>query len=401
MPIADQSKWKLSVCALDGSFPSGSGQVFNAANKQFTYNINAGRQGQFAINIDNPRANYILSNDCLLKAYRRNRLGAYSLFMVGDIITAEESSQGDIGIVTVAAADPFWRLQHRLIPQSISLDSRGRGLGWSNGTIAADGITINFKDDVAQMIQDMVGEVNTVWYTGITGGILQTSYQSTVGPVYAAYAGDQIQQMCATLGGPDFELAPHEPSGTWPGVTIATLNLYTHLGSIAIPPAAIFQYGAGKKNVASYTRLLDKSNKANVVYSLPPGFPSVNALNDSLVGDFDGTSILNSGLYEYIVSMDTSSVVGSGSVTPLRQELVDETVSILSHARQQVTFVPTVNCNLDFGVDYNVGDIVGAQAYDITTKTWRFNGTARLYGVQFTIDDNDSESAALTLIPGG
>lgn len=391
MAINDQSKWRFNITALDGSTPPGAGWVLNTAAKQFTYNINSGKSTQFIMNIDNPRANYVLSNDCLLKVYRRNRLGNYDLLMVGDVISTEETGQGDIGVITVTATDPFWRLQHRAI--GMGVDARGRGVGWSDGTYAADGVTILKNVDMSQAIADLVQAAfwNAYAYTGIRIGTVQASTSNPIGPIYATMIGDIIQQITTTLGGPDFEIVPVEPSGAWPNTTIGQLNVWPHLGSLT--PTCIFDYGVGKHNVASYDRLVTKDGIANLIWSTPNGFPTSSAKGDSVLSATDNNSIMVRGQHEYILS-------GDNLASPaLRQELANETLAVLSPGRQQITFVPIVDCPSDFMVDYRVGDIVTARAN--VNGQFRFSGTARIYGVTFQINENDQETPALTLIPGG
>lgn len=387
------------ITAIDGSTPEGSGPVWNAGSKQYTYNINAGRQAQFTMNIDNPRANFILNNPCLMKMYRRNRNNVWNLMMVGDVISTEETGQGDVGGITVVGADPFWRLAHRVI--GVGIDSRGRGIGWSDGTIGADNVTVVTTKDLGTIIHDLLATLNA-WggtpyaYTGIQAGVREPSINNSIGPIYATIAADVIQQIVTTLGAPDIEMMPVEPTGAWPWTTIAQLNVWAHLGQANPIVPAVFEYGCGKHNVQSYDRLVNRDGMATNVYSLPQGYPSVSAIGDRIISAGDITAAVAEGIREYIVAADNL-------VSPaLRQELVNETLAVLKNPRQQITFVPVPGITQpDFMVDYHVGDVVAARAYDISTNTYRFNGTARLYGVTLQVDENDLETIALTLIPGG
>lgn len=355
----------------------------NASQKQYSYHLNAGRQAQFTINIDNPVANFLLNSDSLIKVYRQTKVSkTWELLMVGDTIHAEESGQGDLGLLTVVAADPWWRLQRRLI--GMDVNGIGQGVGFTAGS--PTGLV-----DIGAIIMFILGSLNTAFNTGISAGTYATSTTSYLGPVYAQNAGDIIQQLCNTLGGPDFAIIPNEPTGgAMPATTIGTLNVYNPLGSIF--NNTVFEYGTGQRNTATYDRILSKDGLANYLFSPPQGFPDVPALGDTMVSAIDLTSVGAIGLYEDIVQGDVIS-------QPLRQELCNEYLAIRGRARQQITFTPTVDCPLDYGVDYDTGDVVVARAF-VPGSGYRYNGYARIYGVDIAVDDNDAETPALTLIPG-
>lgn len=384
MAIADQSRWRYVVTDLAGNTTSGGGPVLNTSGKQFSYHLNSGKTAQFTVNIDNPRANFMLTNDCLLKVYRKTRAsGAWVRVMVGDIISADESGQGDSGLLTVVAADPWWRIQRRLL--GMGIDSIGRGTGYTDGTVSS-------MIDYSNLMADILNNLNAAFNTGVSlGTVTLCGASSYLGPLYAQNAGEIWQQLCSMLGGPSFEIVPLEPTGgAMPNTVIGTMNIAAALGQSR--PNTIFEYGTGKRNVATYDRVLSKDGLCNKAYSPPLGFPDVSAQGDSLVTGIDSTSINSIGLYEDLVQGDLTSI-------PLRQILANEYVTVRKYARQQITVTPTVDCPLDYTVDYNVGDIVPARAF--VNGAYRFNGTARIYGVDIAVDDNDAETPALVLIPGG
>lgn len=378
MAVTDQSRWRYVMTDMSGN-PKGF--AFNATGKQWGYHINAGRTAQFTINIDNPVANFILNNDSLMKVYRKTRTtNAWQLLMVGDTVQVEESAQGDVGLLTVVATDPWARLQARLI--GMAMNSIGQGTGFTDGTVTS-------LVDLGQILADILAYLNSVAYTGIEMGSLTGSTTSYIGPVYAQAVGDMFQQICNTLGGPNFEIVPVEPTGgAMPYTTIGVMNVTPTLGTYK--PNTIFDYGTGKFNVQSYDRILSKDGLANMVYSPPQGFPSLSAAGDGMITASDSTSINALGMYEAIADTDV--------ITPaLRQELCNETLAIRKQARQQITFTPTVDCPYDYGVDYDVGDIVVSRAY--VNGGYRYNGTTEIYGVDISVDDQDAESPTLTLIP--
>lgn len=379
MGIADQSRWRFVLTDMSGGTAAGGGLLVNCTNKTFSYHLNAGKTAQLTMNIDNPKTNYLLSNDCLLKVYRKSLTGTWKRMMVGDVIQVEEGGQGDTGIVTLVAADPWWRLQRRVV--GMAIDSIGRGTGYSDGT------AVSLVDN-CQLIAHLLTNLNSVFNTGLSLGTVGTSTSSYIGPVYAQNAGDLFQQICNTLGGPSFEIVPLEPSGLMPATIIGSLNVVAALGQSR--PNAIFEYGTGKHNVGTYDRLLTKDGLCNQAYSPPQGFPSVTAHGDTMIIGQNTTSQNAIGLYQDVVQADLAT-------TSLRQELADEYVIVRKQYRQQITIVPTANNPMDYLTDYFVGDTVTARAF--VNGGYRFNGTVRIYGVDFSIDDNDLESPLLTLIP--
>lgn len=387
MAIADQSRWNYVLTDIGGSTTSvpGMGKVQNASSKQYSYHVNAGKTAQFTINLDNPCANAVLNNDALLKVYRREKLsGNWVLHMVGDVIHAEESAQGDTGIVTVVAADPWWRLNYRFI--GLTTDAKGRGLGVSLGTSGA-------PVDIGDMVIWILALVNSDFYSGITFNSTAASTSSYIGPLYAQNVQQLLQQLVAITGAPDIELVPVEPSAItvpYSGTQIALLNVKPSLGTTR--PNCVFEYGTGQRNLASYDRLLSKDGICNEAFSLPTGWPGTSSIGDSVVVSGDIPSMATRGLFQDVLPNDLVSV-------GLRQELCDENVAVRTRARQQITVTPTVDCNLDYGVDYGVGDTVTARAF--VNGAYRVNGTVRIYGVDFSVDDNDAETPSLVLIAGG
>jgi hypothetical protein len=401
MAIADESNWKFVLTGIDGSMGQpGTGALYNTANKEFTYMINSARSAQVSVNIDNPQVDWAFENDCLMKVYRRNRYEQWQLMMVGDVLSVEESAQNDSGYVTITAADPMLRLQKRLL--GVLTNSLGMSIPYFYG-FATDEVTPE-PIDISGALLLTLNYLNALNYTGVgIGSLSSVSVPNTYGPAYAVYFGDIIQQSCATLDGPDLSLTPCEPFGAWPHTQIGTLNFYNHLGSINPLTPAVFEYGIASRNTQAYDRLKTKANIANNILSLPQGFPSGVAAGDRIEHILDPTSFLAIGEYDYLMdSGDTISApptFSGGQEIDLRYQLIALSLQALSQAQNQITFTPSVDCNVEFGTDYGVGDLVQARAYDLGSQTLRFNGTARVYGVDIQIDENDAETPSLTLIP--
>jgi hypothetical protein len=378
----DQSRWKFVVTAMDGSTPFGAGEVPKPNNRTFSDQLNTGRTAGFNIKSDNPRASFIMNNDCLGKLYRMDRTGAWKLMIFGDIIQTEEDGDGNGVTIGVTINDPFFRLGKRLV--GLQIDSNGQGTGWLIGSPTT-------PIDLSIAVEQAVQFVNADFYCGIDiGAIANCGTNGVAGPLYAVFAGPTIQQICATLGGPDFWIQPLEPTGaTMPSTRLGQINVSAFRGTSR--PLAQFEFGMGKKNVASYKRVLTKAGMCNYARALPNGWPNAINAGDHIATSEDTTSENTVTRYDDIVSSDVSDI-------NLRIALCAENVTVRKQRQQQITVTPAPGNVLDYTVDYDVGDIITARAKDTATGTVRFNGLIRLYGVSLTLDDTDKETANLTMI---
>lgn len=383
MPVVDESRWRFVLTDMNGATNTGGGQIQNAQQKQFADNLNAAKTAQVTMDITNPLADFAMNHDCLIKVYRKDRLLNWHLLMVGDMISAEEDGTGGDteGTITLQAADPWWRLQRRFLGTGVN--ANGSGQGFTIGTNAAPvdaGV-------VAQQILQTIINLYPIGFTIIHLETIGTNYY--LGPIYITNAGDSLLQVCNITGGPEVEFVPQEPSGIMPNTQFAGAYIRVKQGSTR--PNAVFEYGVGKHNIMTYSRVITKDGLCNIAYSPPQGFPSAPAAGDTMIWSQDTTSQNARGMYQDIVQSDVASI-------PLRQELCAEYITVRTAGRQQIQFQPRINCDLDYTVDYGVGDVVVARAY--VNGEYRLNGSARMYGVAFAIDDMDNETITLTLIPG-
>lgn len=366
---------------MDGSLPQGAGEVPKPSGRTYSDPLNGMRQAGFGITLDNPRANYILQNDCMCKFYRMDRNGNWNLMLNGDVLSAQEDGEGNVGQINVVVVDPLFRLQRRLI--GMALGSNNQATGFTIGTPTV-------PIDLSLAVSQVLSQVNTSFYSGIAMGTIQNCGTTGVaGPLYAVFAAPTIQQICATLGGPDFWIQPLEPSGAMPNTTIGQMNVGFARGTNR--PNAIFEYGTGKKNVNKYTRILTKQGACNQAWSLPPGWPTGINAGDSVASYGDTTSQNTISRYEDIASTDVANL-------GLRTILCQEMVTVRKQRQQQITFTPNTNVGIDYGTDYTCGDVVTARAFDVKTQTMRFNGMIRVYGVALAMSDTEEETATLTLI---
>jgi hypothetical protein len=235
---------------------------------------------------------------------------------------------------------------------------------------------------------------------------------------YSAYPGQPGTNPYIT-GGPPSTLPPQEIvlADSVPDTVLAKLNIYAPMGNFmqheGPPPVfskgrayPVFEYGTGKHNIQSYQRLRDRSTLTNMWWNLPDGYPDSNSASDPIVHTAldvqttDGTveqSIYRRGGYEQVDSGDLGTAAGS-----LRQQLVNSDAQTTASSREQITFVPIINCDEDWTIDYFLGDIATVRAYVPEANngrgSWRFNGTMRIYGISATVDENDLEQISITTV---
>ena len=378
----DQMKYKFVATAMDGSIPPGAGELYNVSAPSYTDALNGMRSAGCTIPVDSPRADWLLNNDALIKFYRADRTGVWQLLLNGDVVSTEEAGDGNTESLTVTVADPFFRLNARL--QGMGVNASHQGTGFTAGTPSV-------QIDLSQMIVQLLAGVNSDFNSGVKlGTVTNSGTMGALGPLYAVYAGPTIQEVNATLGGPDFWIVPQEAQFSMPSTIIGQMNIAPWRGTNR--PNAIFEYGCGKHNVANYNRILSKQNVCNHAVSLPQGWPTGVNASDS-VATYDDTASQNAiGRFDSVVSTDVANL-------QLRQILCQENVNVRKQKQQQITFVPTVDNPMDYTVDYNVGDVVTARAYNTTLNKFRFNGSIRIYGVSLSLDENGAETVQLTLIP--
>lgn len=381
MAIIDESRWRFVLTDMNGATNTGGGLIINSQQKQFNDNLNNAKTAQCTLDITHPLADFAINADCLMKVYRKDRLGSWHLLINGDVMSQEEDGTGGDyeGSITIGCADPWWRVQHRFLGTATNVD--GSGVGYTEGTNAA-------PIDAATVCQNILQTLIDLYPIGFTiAEVDATGTLTYIGPIYITNAGDTLSQVVNSTGGPEIEFVPNEPSGVMPNTQIATAHIRVHQGQLR--PNAAFEYGTGLYNVAQYSRIRAKTGQCNIAYSPPQGFPSAPAAGDNMLFT-EGTNLATVGMYQDIVQSDVASI-------PLRQELCNEYVTVRQGAQQQLSITPAPNCDLDYTVDYICGDVVTARAW--INGEVRFNGTTRIFGVGFTVDENDVETPTLTLIP--
>jgi hypothetical protein len=339
--------------------------------------------GSFVVPLNHPLADVLSTGDALVKAYLETSDGVKRLRVCGPIITVEENGdeQGN-GTLAVTFGSVYWRMAFRLIGKS--------NTGYSDGTAVA-------QKDIGSMAAALITRVQqpegTTFDAGGDAGIriggLSAVRNGWIGPWYYKPVNEAISEMANVLDGFDFDVLPTEPTPDATGLQLGTFVAAPFLGEAR--PNVIFEYGAGKKNVSSYRKQLTNEALLNAGYQLPSGFPE--SATESVLTAFDAASIAARGRYEGVVPGDLI-------VPEFRQQLVQEHVDIRKQARVVFTFTPTIANGYEIGVDFDVGDIIGARVKSTVpgNEEIRFDGSVRCYAASFDIDDAGRAEPALTLI---
>lgn len=366
------ARWQLVLAELNGA---AIGELLNASGRRITLGVNRVPSATFTIRLDHPLADKVLEANKLVKAYRDGVLR-----FVGQIVAAEEVSDpqgGGVASVAVTAAGAAWRLASRLAGKTAA--------GYVQGTAGA-------PVDRGAIMAALLAAANAEAYTGVDAGTITASTSTHV--AYAPYKPvlEAWQELANALGGPDWTIDPVEPTAVAGGTRVGLLNVVPVLGSSR--PASAFEYGVGRRNVASYRRTLNLDGLANVVYA-PPGSTEPTA---PVASSSDSPSIAAYGRFEAVVSSDLPQA--------FRQTLADEHARVRKAPRQIVTFTPTRDDPStpgrvpQYGADFVIGDVVPFRAVMRTatsSRSVRVNASLRVYAVDFAIDDLGEELPTLTL----
>lgn len=346
------------------------GEIRNAANRKIALPLNNLDTLSFQVRLDNPLADALASTAGYIKAYRDKQLLYY-----GPIVSAEENADSSAATVAVNSVGAGWVLGERLAGKS------------ATGYIFGAGI------DRATIVNQLITMANTESETHIDtsyGVSSPSSINYTAGPYRPI--SEIITELSASTQGFDWRIVPMENyvSGTVTSQKIGQFQATNIWGTEQ--DNAVFEFGAGRANVASYQRTVSRDTQANKVYNFTsngpdaPGYPTVSAI--------DASSVSQWGLLEALADADLLD-------PSLRSQLVSDHVSVRKQPRQVINFVPHIDPQRTgrlpyYGNDYSVGDIVRARA--VVNGSVRFDDMFRVYGVTFDIDANGVERITLQLV---
>lgn len=382
------------------------GELRNASNRSLRFPLNRTPTVSVQIDATHPFAPWFLDVDkVLLKAYD-DSTGSRVLRFYGPVVGYEKTRNAQGGTMTVTAAGVQWRLDHRLIG--------GNAVGATFGTTS---LSLLDRGEIMGRIVDAVntGELTNIFAaannTGIRRGTITSSSSTYVGPWRWKTAGEAFSELSGTLDGPDWEVAPVEPTTDGVGVKIGMLNVAAAIGSAQSNVA--FEFGTGQHNVAEWKDIGDANTLANYAVNLPSGYPD-NATQIP-ISTTDTAAVTDRGLYETVVAADIVT-------DDLRTKLVQEHVRVRKVPRRIIQFTPVAESSSEpaatrrvprLFADYIVGDTVvfrAVERFPVYDTAGTVVSTAaiptvdllmRVFAVEIGLDDNGTASTSLTLLQDG
>lgn len=371
-------QWRFILTELDGNEV---GEIWQADDRRVTIPYIGGPgAGTMAgtVDGDNPMVGPMVGTSAvdrlekLLKVYRDG-----TLLTVLDLVTGEESADGGRERFSFGATGPLaTRLNTRLLGKSQE--------GYGDGTPLA-------QKDLGQIIANGISVVNAEMDTGIRVGSISPSSNGYLDKTHFKKLGEMAVELSQLLNGPDIRIDATEPVADIHGTKIGEFHAAGFFGSLE--PTAIFEYGIGKRNVASWRRPIDATGMANVAYHTAPGFP------DSVEGGVlswmwtQNAQTAHRRRREDIITADLQPEV-------LRSQLLSEHVRIRGYPRETIFFTPAPNADVTYGTHYREGDLVIARAVNRAGRIV-FDAIFRIYQVTFTIDSLGTENIELMLINEG
>lgn len=365
--------WTFVLTDLQGVV---QGEINNADARQVVLPLNRLPTATFRIPLAHPLANTVLSQDCMVKAYRWDNVITRKLMFFGPVLSAEEQAERDVQSVQVNAVGPFWRLTKRLI----GTDKNGISFGQTGALL-----------EITEIAANVVSTVNGVsgGYTGIT---VTTRTSNTppnmtkVGPYHLKNAAELIAELSASVNAFDYEVVPVEPTAsgfTWP--IIGNMRIVPYIG--VTRPDAIFEYGGGAANIVGYQRAITRENYLNKGYVTAPGWP--DGTDKELRVRENTASQTSRGLFEDSIS---DGGVGEDSV---RDAIGDEHIYHRAAPRSLISVTVAPNAKPWIWESWEVGDTIRCRA--AVRGTVRFDAMFRVWGATFDIDKNGNETVTLEL----
>lgn len=353
-----------------------------ATGKSFARAILGMSTGKVVVPLWDDQADFLMAGDALLHVIDTAVTPHANVFR-GRLVTAEEQA-GD-GKATVAAtfADGFWPLTKRLAGKS----QAGVTYGTPSSPVAA---TAAISSAVSTTIAASPAGIRL-------GSVTATPATVNSGPHYYKKVSEIITELSAVLDGPDWRIDPID--------TVASANpllcnycelvMAPSLGSVRLDQP--WEYGDGRLNVKSYSRVVSNEGLLNNGYVLPAGFPGNTT--GAVINAADATSQGNRGLFEEVITSDLT-------VDNLRQQLVNLHIAIRANPRQTITFDPVNDLSGErlprLRYDYDVGDIMPFRVA-VRTSTGaldkRVDALFRVFQVEVTVDERGVGQPKLTISP--
>jgi hypothetical protein len=344
--------WRFVITDLDG----GAHGEPRATDRRLSFGVSQPATASFRIRHDDPLWDEIADGETMLKVYDSSDV----LRFYGPVVSDDESGTGQGSTVQVTASDLSWRLSRRYVGK----DPSGIGLKYAN-------------QDTGVIASNVLALVNADHPTGITLGT--TGNFISISATYLwKRALDILSELGALAGSYEWQL--RYTDGQPPTVQ---LDLLAALGADETADV-FFEYGMGRNNCRTYSRVRTRDRMATHVWALGSGSTITAAASDSAAAD-DLRS-----RYE--------DVLGYGDITipSLLDALAAAHVAIRARPRRVFSVAPFVT-GPTFGSDYLLGDLVTLRI--VAGDSVRASGTARVWGVEVQVDDLGTVTSSPRLVP--
>lgn len=324
------------------------------------------------LRLDNPLVPYAAECEGCVKVYREKQL----LFF-GPIQTAQEVGNAGTDTFAINASGPEFIFAKRLTGKTAA-GIVVAAKAFANGAL----IFTNLLD-----ASNTESETNIDYLSGpISGGIAagEVGYKATP----FKYLSEVLNDLSNTADGFDWRVLPLEniASGQVASPKIGRFESAELLSSEQAN--AVFEYGAGRANVATFTRGASRTTQINRAYHIGPSGPE--ATESPTESAEDSGSRTKWKLMEEVVN---ATILNN----QLRLALCEENVAVRKNPRQTVIFQPASDLVASvpiLGRDFNVGDTVRLRLMPGGIK--RLDVAVRVWGVEFTLDENLKEQQIIT-----
>lgn len=363
--------WQLILTDLAGTV---LGEITGATERQIVIPHLRLPQLTFKIPVWHPLAKTVMDTETLVQAWRTDRLGTKRLVFNGPVQGVNEQVDNVTQTIAATAAGPYVRLGYRVIGTSKA------GIQFPTSGVA----------DLGQIARDILTTTNGQEYTGISNGTLVASQTAATGVWHLKNVAEAIAELTTGLNSFEFEVKPTVPTdvagvGGWP--KIGELNIAPLIGNVTRSDA-IFEFGTGRANVASYERAVSRTGLLTRGYIAVSGWEV--STTDDLISYEDTPARTARGLWEAVVP--DAGITDAG----LRARIVQFHVAIRKQPRQLITFKPATNAVPSPLTDFEIGDYVRGRS--VIRGATQFDATFRVWGVTFTLDPNGNESVELELV---
>lgn len=386
------ASWKFILAQAKDLLPLGD--LTQARNKQISVALNRSGSASFSIPMDDELGSIIYPHSHALLAYRNGSLGP-KLVWSGGVNTIDEDIAGNR--MTVNCVGWLDRLAKRVphqdliynaiddgqIVQNLLAEANGISTGeYVSGSAftVADGITMNWPAGSSPNLPTWIKWGGTLPNEGPGGATAYaTSSRSASYTRYQTSILQAIQQLSEIENGCDFWIHP------------ASRQLYVYRKRRRVLPNVVFGFQWGPENVAQLNRQLDGSTLDNlhIVTGATGSTPSYQA---------DTTSQQQYGVMEEYTTLSDVAITGT------LQAFASAEVAVRSQPRQLFSMTPfnwtSENAVPEPFVDYDIGDQVSFSA--VAPPRIQIAQQVRVFGMQFTIDEEDNERIGqLQIYPGG